>query len=278
MENTINILRENGLWNDELVYFDPKRIQVQYHGDSKYSIGVMLTDISIREYLEKINFDYSDKPTFSSILDEFDEFEWGLRIFGTAYGENEWHFLINFDDIIDDVVEESVWDPITGAKVVSRNKNSSSSTIMINKFFPLNPIHVGKTKSQYLADGNTLDEWADAISSLSFEYDYKNDSISSVYRCYNMFFYDIKKVEEWRQTSTGAHNGTLTPVSGIVYQHIYHTRNNQFVEMINSDIQIGKVDYFEDSLQIGASLNPLYVAYSSFKRDDGLTGIDIFSD
>lgn len=278
MQNIIELLRQKGLWNDRLVYFTPKRIQIQ-HEQSRDIVGVELTNIPIREYLDKIEFDYSNKPLFKSIVDAFDKYKWGLRVIETNGNDNDWHFLIDFENVIDSVIQtEAVWDPNTGALVSQIQYNPESSTKLLNKFFPLNSIYTADTKSAFLSEvGRRPADWDDAVTNVSFEYDYANDSISEVFRCYGLFYFDVKKAQEWRETATGAHSAEFNPVQGESYQHIYKTVNGQFVKRLNNEISVNKSDYFEDTIQLNDILNPLHVAYSSFKRDDGLSGIDLFS-
>lgn len=281
MQTIIDLLKQNGLWDDELVYFKPKRIQIQQRQEpSQTIVGVMLIDIPIREYLENINFDYSNKPVFSSLLDEFDEFTWGVRIKQTNGNDNDWHFLIDFEHITDNYINtEAVWDPNTGAMVSQIQLNPSSSTRLINKHFPLNAIRTSETKSIFLSEvGRSPADWEDAITNVSFDYDFRNDTIGETFRCYGLFDFDIKAVQEWRETLTGAHSAEFNPVQGTPYQHIYKSVNNNFVERMQNDISVGTASYFNDLIHVNEVLNPLHVSYSSFRRnDDGLTGIDIFS-
>lgn len=278
MQNVIDLLKERGLWDDQLVYFKPKRIQIQ-HEDSRDLVGVMLTDIPIREYLANINFDYSDKPVFKALLDEFDEFTWGLRIKQTGTITNDWHFLIDFESVVDNYIHtEAVWDPNTGAMISQVIPNPSSSTRLINKHFPLNAIHVNDTKSVYLSEvGRSVMDWEDAITNVSFDYNLENDTIGEVFRCYGLFNFDVEAAKEWRENMTGAHSAEFNPIQGEAYQHIYKTVNNSFVKRMSTDISVGNSAHFNDTIQLNDILNPLQVSYSSFKRDDDLSGIDIFS-
>lgn len=278
MQNVIELLKQKGLWNDKLVYFTPKRIQVQ-HEQSRDIVGVELTDIPIREYLDKIEFDYSNKPLFKSIVDAFDRYKWGLRIIETNGNDNDWHFLIDFETVIDSVIQtEPVWDPNTGALISQLQYNPTSATKLLNKFFPLNSIYTAETRSKFLAEqGRRPADWDDAVTNVSFDYDYANDSINEVFRCYGLFFFDAMKAQEWRETATGAHSQEFNPIQGEAYQHIYKTVNGQYSKRLNNEISVNKADFFEDTIQLNEILNPLHVSYSSFKRDDGLSGIDLFS-
>ena len=278
ISDVISTLKSHDLWDDKLVYFEPKRIQIQ-NEPTRDIVGVMLVDIPIREYLEKIEFDFSNKPLFKSIVDEFDEFEWGLRIRQTNSNDFDWHFLINFEEVHDHILEQTTtWDSKTGATVLSETKvNPSSSTKKINQFFSLNPIHTAKTKEEYLANGKSLFEWNDAITNVSFDYNYENDKIGEVFRCYHMFHIDLAKVQEFEDSRTGAHEEDWSPVLGDTYQHIYKTVNGKFVKKMTNVISVLKADEFNDRLNVVESLHPLYCTYSSFSRDDGISGVDVFS-
>src|SRR6056300_158758 len=241
MQNIIDLLKQKGLWKDELVYFKPNRIQIQ-HEESRNIVGVMLPGIPIREYLSTINFDYSNKPVFKAIIDEFDEFTWGFRVTETNGNDNDWHFLIDFENVIDSVIQtKPEWDPETGAFISQFVNNPSSSTNLVNKYFPLNALHTTETKSKFLSEvGRSVSDWNDAITNVSFDYDYENDSIGEVFRCYGLFDFDVEKAEEWRENATGAHSAEFNPVQGEAYQHIYKTVNNKFVKRMTNEISVRK--------------------------------------